>query len=157
MTHQSLMTIQLSHTCISLRTILTMTLLVILQAMNVQVIDLGTTTGKLASCEAKFRLKTNHAHLYTNLLVHNRCECGNCIPMPTPIECVCYKEITTVVNKCERMDLRVNHLPSSASLIMHDRFDPICLNMWVLQTAYFNYRHHYGTRDIGDIPTRVSF
>ena len=89
----------------SLRTILTMTLLVILQAMNVQVIDLGTTTGKLASCKAKIGLKTNPAYIYTNLLVHNRCECGNCIPMPTPIECVYCKEITAVVNKCERMDL----------------------------------------------------
>ena len=49
-----------------------------------------------------------------------------------------------------------HHLPSSASLIMHDGFDPVCLNIWILQTAYFNYRHHYGTRDIGDNPTHES-
>ena len=71
--------------------------------------------------------------------------------MPTPMECVCCKEITAVVNKCEHMDLSE---PSAVGCIInHDGFDPVCLNVWVLQTAYFNYRCHYGTRDIGDDPT----
>ena len=30
-----------------------------------------------------------------------RGQCGNCVPMPTPVECVCCKEITAAANKCE--------------------------------------------------------
>ena len=26
----------------------------------------------------------------------------------------------------------------------HDGFESVCLNLWVLQTAHFTYRHHYG-------------
>ena len=63
---------------------------------------------------------------------------------------VCCKEITAVVNKCESMD---SSEPSTTQCIInHDGFDPVCLNIWVLQTA-FNYRHHYGTCDIRDNPT----
>ena len=26
----------------------------------------------------------------------------------------------------------------------HEGFESVCLNVWVLQTAYFNYRQRYG-------------
>ena len=112
--------------------------------MTLQVLGLGTT-GKLAISEGM-----NMNTLIKNYKI-NRCECGNCTPMPTPTECVCCKEITAVVNKCESMD---SSEPSTTQCIInHDGFDPVCLNIWVLQTAFFNYRHHYGTRDIRDNPT----
>lgn len=29
-------------------------------------------------------------------------------------------------------------------IIDHEGFDSVCLNVWVLQAAYFAYRYHYG-------------
>ena len=29
-------------------------------------------------------------------------------------------------------------------IIDHEGFESVCLNVWVLQTAYFAYRYHYG-------------
>ena len=29
-------------------------------------------------------------------------------------------------------------------ITLHDGFVPVCLNVWVLQTAYFQYRQQYG-------------
>ena len=34
----------------------------------------------------------------------------------------------------------------------HEGFDAVCLNIWVLQAAYFAYRQRYGTRDVQDHP-----
>ena len=31
-------------------------------------------------------------------------------------------------------------------------FQPVCLNIWVLQAAYFEYRQRYGTDDTSSIP-----
>ena len=34
----------------------------------------------------------------------------------------------------------------------HQGFEPVCLNVWVLQAGYFSYRQHYGMHDIQDQP-----
>ena len=69
--------------------------------------------------------------------------------MPTSVECVCCKEITATANKCEvsGSDVRVTCITE------HEGFDAVCLNVWVLQTSFFSYRYHYGTRDVRDTPT----
>ena len=67
--------------------------------------------------------------------------------MPTPVECVCCKEITAMANKCETADEPV------MCITEHEGFDAVCLNIWVLQAGFFSYRYHYGTRDVGDTPT----
>ena len=33
----------------------------------------------------------------------------------------------------------------------HEGFESVCLNVWVLQAAYFNYRYHYGGAEEKDI------
>ena len=52
--------------------------------------------------------------------------------MPTPVECVCCKEITATANKCETA--------SSDEPVMciteHEGFDAVCLNVWVLKLAF---------------------
>ena len=31
-----------------------------------------------------------------------------------------------------------------ACITHHEGFESVCLNMWVLQAAYYAYRYHYG-------------
>ena len=69
--------------------------------------------------------------------------------MPTPIECVCCKEITAIANKCET----TSSDETVTCITEHEGFDAVYLNVWVLQAGFFSYCYHYGTRDIGDTPT----
>lgn len=70
----------------------------------------------------------------------NRCECSHCDFMGTSAECICCKEISSVVAKIgEANDSDVS------CIIEHPGFEAVCLNVWVLQAAYFQYRQHHGT------------
>lgn len=62
--------------------------------------------------------------------------------MPTALECICCCEIQPIVNK--KNDLPHGHLPIQC-IIEHPGFTNVCLDMWVLQTAYYGYRQHYGS------------
>lgn len=66
-----------------------------------------------------------------------RCACGNCEIMPTAHECVCCCEIDEVVQKKEESDTQLTCITD------HEGFEPVCLNLYVLQTAYFSYRQQY--------------
>ena len=68
----------------------------------------------------------------------NRCVCGKCVAMPTVRESICCCEI-------ERVELKMNESENSVCCITeHEGFSSVCLNVWVLQTAYCSYRYHYG-------------
>ena len=69
--------------------------------------------------------------------------------MPTPVECVCCKEIDATANKSE------GSVSGEAveCIADHEGFSAVCLNVWVLQASFFSYRYHYGTRDVRDVPT----
>ena len=60
-----------------------------------------------------------------------RCSCGNCRPMPSSREWVCCREIQVVEQKLRESDVKRQCITG------HNGFDPVCLNVWVLQTAYF--------------------
>ena len=74
------------------------------------------------------------------------CQCGHCQVMETSRECVCCKEIPKVVDKILTSDLE------QGCITKHEGFEPVCLNTWVLQAAYFEYRQRYGTGDTSSIP-----
>ena len=60
--------------------------------------------------------------------------------MPTVRECVCCCEI-------DEMNQKKHDTCNGDAVVCitdHEGFEPVCLNMWVLQTAYFAYRQHYG-------------
>ena len=57
--------------------------------------------------------------------------------MPTVDECVCCCEIEQVIHK-KQGDTQVTCITE------HEGFESVCLDTWVLQTAYFSYRWHYG-------------
>ena len=55
--------------------------------------------------------------------------------MPTRRECISCCEVESIVEKKQE---NVN------CIINHEGFQTVCLDVWVLQAAYFNYRQHYG-------------
>ena len=69
----------------------------------------------------------------------HRCLCTHCVVMSTPRECICCKEIVEVVNKLSEVETDMT------CITQHPGFASVCLDVWVLQTAYFQYRQHYGT------------
>ena len=56
--------------------------------------------------------------------------------MPTVTECLCCCEIDKVENKMDG---------GYSCIVEHPGFDAVCLNVWVLQTAYYTLRKHYGS------------
>lgn len=77
-------------------------------------------------------------HINKHVIYSGVMERGNCVIMPTGRECVCCCEVESVVEKKEE-----NHTDISC-ITDHEGFTPVCLDVWVLQTAYSNYRYHYG-------------
>lgn len=64
--------------------------------------------------------------------------------MPTGRECVCCTEIQRVVDRMN--STATSDMESACNCITeHEDFHPVCLNVWVLQTAYFEYRQTDGT------------
>ena len=54
--------------------------------------------------------------------------------MPTGEECICCYEIARVVDKLEEI--------GAPCITEHEEFNVVCLNMWTLQTAYYQYKQH---------------
>ena len=49
-------------------------------------------------------------------------------------------------------------------IVQHPGFDGVCLNVWVLQTAFFSFRQHYGSssnegtlHECNDLLTNIVF
>ena len=75
-----------------------------------------------------------------SLYKFNRCECGHCDLMTTSAEYVCCKEISrTVANMGEAND------PTVTCITSHPGFECVCLNICILQAAYFQYRQEHKT------------
>ncbi|XP_061193720.1 P2X purinoceptor 7-like [Saccostrea echinata] len=64
------------------------------------------------------------------------CSCGHCPEMATVTESICCHEIPEVMT--------VLHEDAGKTCItLHQGFEPVCLNQYVLRTAYFEYRQQY--------------
>ena len=70
-----------------------------------------------------------------------RCECGCCEIMASATECICCREIDEIVAKIGVSESEIQCITE------HEGFEAVCLNVWVLQTGYFNYRQQYGGRE----------
>lgn len=64
-----------------------------------------------------------------------RCQCQLCSVMPTANECRCCMEI-------DEMRVFMDGV-SEACITQHPGFAVVCLDRWVLQTAYWQYRQQY--------------
>ena len=67
--------------------------------------------------------------------------CGNCEAMTTSHENICCSEVDRVVAKKKEGSGAVS------CIIDHEGFHSVCLDVWVQQTAYFNYWQHYGVTE----------
>ena len=65
-----------------------------------------------------------------------RCHCGHCVIMPTSTECVCCCKVEKMISKMEKT--------GASCITEYEGFSAVCLNRWVLQTAYFQCRQQYG-------------
>ncbi|XP_061918108.1 P2X purinoceptor 7-like [Entelurus aequoreus] len=65
------------------------------------------------------------------------CTCQNCVNMETVAECVCCSEIEAVTRTMEEEGVKT-------CIIDHHGFPSVCLDEWVLQTAYYAYKQQYG-------------
>ncbi|XP_061195130.1 uncharacterized protein LOC133203348 [Saccostrea echinata] len=66
------------------------------------------------------------------------CTCGFCVHMPTPRESVCCCEIDRVNSKKDSFDKKLSCITE------HPGFSSVCLDVYVLETAYYQYRAQYG-------------
>ena len=71
--------------------------------------------------------------------ISNRCQCSHCTLMPTYVERVCCTEINEITAK-----ITDANNPSVTCITQHPGFNAVCLNIWVLQAAYYQYRQEYG-------------
>ena len=62
--------------------------------------------------------------------------------MESARECLCCREVERILLKQEQDNV------TEECITLHPGFSPVYLNIWVLQTAYFNYRTQYGTVDL---------
>ncbi|XP_061902331.1 P2X purinoceptor 7-like [Entelurus aequoreus] len=65
------------------------------------------------------------------------CTCHNCVNMETVAECVCCRELDAVARTMEEERVET-------CIIDHPGFPSVCLDEWVLQTAYYAYEQQYG-------------
>ena len=71
--------------------------------------------------------------------------------MPSQVECLCCKEIVPVMsvmsefNESHRDSNGISPVTPVICITGHLGFSSVCLNEWVLQTAYYQYRQQYGT------------
>ena len=79
------------------------------------------------------------------MFVHCRCECGRCQIIDREQECFCFHVIQEISNKnaevseCESSEMPYNCITNNPG------FHTVCLNRWVLQAVWFQYRQQYGS------------
>lgn len=77
------------------------------------------------------------------------CQCENCHVMPTTTECICCAEIMQIQH------IR-GEIPHLKCITQHPGFAPVCLNVFVLRTAYQAFRQ-YHNGNIPESPARYRY
>ncbi|XP_048732710.2 P2X purinoceptor 7-like [Ostrea edulis] len=76
------------------------------------------------------------------------CSCGQCVPMPSAKECICCTEVKAISDLMENDGVQC--------ITDHQGFDPVCLNTYVLATAYNQYKQQYNN-EILNAPERYRY
>ncbi|XP_062588548.1 uncharacterized protein LOC134250211 [Saccostrea cucullata] len=85
----------------------------------------------------------DHENIDNRLQNTDWCTCGNCISMPTAAESVCCHEVEKIHHLFTDLNSEVHCITA------HPGFQPACLNTYVLQIAYYQYKQQY-REDIED-------
>ena len=59
------------------------------------------------------------------------------------MECLCCYECTQTATKLEENISLINNSEIVACITDHPGFQSVCLDQWVLQTAWLTYKQHY--------------
>ena len=79
-----------------------------------------------------------------------RCSCECCQILDREAECICCQEVEQIVHKNNEVFLEENppqnppNLRSYRCITDNPGFQAVCLNRWVLQVAWFQYKQQYG-------------
>ncbi|CAH3162429.1 unnamed protein product, partial [Porites lobata] len=71
------------------------------------------------------------------------CSCDNCQIMGRAEACICCQEIEQVKNKLSEAVTSGECEEEPTCITQHPGFHPVCINRWVLQTAWFQYKQQY--------------
>lgn len=94
-------------------------------------------------------LLTYHMTHFTHIIILIvRCTCTKCETMMTAVECRCCFRVDRVREKMEDYDETRSRL---GCITEHPGFHTVCLDSYVLETAYLQYRQQYGERDGDDV------
>ena len=72
-----------------------------------------------------------------------RCTCENCQIKGRVESCVCCQEIEAVNNKLIEAVTSGECEEKPSCITQHPGFHPVCINRWVLQTAWYQYKQQY--------------
>ena len=72
-----------------------------------------------------------------------RCKCESCPRLNRVVECVCCTEIDCVVAKNNEAVEAEGLAEPPVCTTHHPGFHAVCLNRWVLQTAWYQYKQQY--------------
>ena len=64
--------------------------------------------------------------------------------MDREVECVCCLEVPQIVNKNQKVFEEENLGERISCITNNPGFKVVCLNHWVLEAAWFQYRQQYG-------------
>ena len=61
-------------------------------------------------------------------------------------ECACYHEIEQVSNENQEVNEKIKPARPFTCITDNPGFHTVCLDIWVLQAAWFGYKQQYGSR-----------
>ena len=72
-----------------------------------------------------------------DFVYYYRCQCAQCK--------LCQQQRSVCCREINHMDNTLPDFNSVVCITSHEGFENVCLNVWVLQAAYFSYRQEYGS------------
>ena len=75
-------------------------------------------------------------------LIYFRCTCGNCQILNRNEECTYCSEFPEICNKNREAVEMGEVAEAPVCITQHPGFQAVCLNRWVLQTAWYQYRQY---------------
>ena len=76
-------------------------------------------------------------------LIYFRCTCGNCQILNRNEECTCCSEFSQFCDKNREAVETGEVAEAPVCITQHPGFQAVCLNKWVLQTAWYQYKQQY--------------